>query len=627
MRKIRRPDRWYLAGALLILLAVTLLSYQDWSAFQGSAPEVQHSRELLQEIEQTLSAVRDAESGQRGFVLTGDPQYLTPYNTAMAALPAHVDRLLVLTNNDRPAHTRVVTLNSLIEEKLRELAETITLRQNEGFKAALDVINTDRGQHSMDDIRKIGVDLQNEVYTELLQGIRERQQQESRTRLTTALGAGVLFMFLILATIEIGRATADRDRLIGDLEAANNRTTASRDLLHTTLTSIGDAVIATDGSARVTFMNRVAENLTGWAEAEARDRRLQDVLTMVNEETRLPVENPAERALREGVVVGLANHTILIARDGVERPIDDSAAPIRDPQGKTIGVVLVFRDVTDRRQSEQQLLTLNRDLLRTNQDLQQFSYAASHDLKEPLRTVSNYLQLIRGRYKDKVLDEEAAQFFDIAANGAQRMHALVEALLEYSRTGEVGDAVLNPISVQQIVDQAIANLQSSISENQAEVSVGPLPVVNANPLYLTQVFENLIGNALKYRSGRPPRISIDAEERASECVFSVEDNGIGIAPEYHAQIFGIFKRLHGDEYPGTGIGLATCKKIVDRHGGTIWVESEPGKGSRFFFTIPRISQDSAAASGASLSAAGSGGSLSAAGPSGTRSASGGGTAA
>jgi len=333
-------------------------------------------------------------------------------------------------------------------------------------------------------------------------------------------------------------------------------------------------------------MNRVAEDLTGWTQAQAQGQQLSEVLALVNEETRRPVENPAEKALREGAIVGLANHTVLISRDGAERPVDDSAAPIRNPQGKIVGVVLVFRDTTTRRQSEEQLRRVNHDLMRTNQDLQQFSYAASHDLKEPLRTVTNYLQLIRSRYAGKVLDEQAGQLFEVAVAGAQRMHALVEALLEYSRAGEVGEGTLEPVPVDQVVTDVITNLQSAISETRADISLGPLPVVTANPLHLTQVFENLIGNALKYHSEQPPRISVTAEEGTGGWIFSVEDNGIGIPPEYQAQIFGIFKRLHGDEYPGTGIGLATCKKIVDRHGGTIWVESEPGKGSRFLFTLP-----------------------------------------
>ncbi|HEX5227979.1 MAG TPA: CHASE3 domain-containing protein [Bryobacteraceae bacterium] len=593
MRRIRRPGRWYLAGALLILVGVAFLSYQDWTAFQRSAPQVQHSRQMLQQVEDTMSSIRDAESGQRGFLLTGNPEYLDAYHVATAALPAELNALRRSVSNEPELRPRVDTLANLVTEKVSELQDTVQLRQAQGFQAALDVVQSNRGKHAMDDVRKIGADLENEIYAGLLQGIRERQQQGSRTRLTTAAGAAVLFLFLLFATFDIGRATSERDRLILDLASANERTTAGRDLLHTTLSSIGDAVVATDAGGRVTFMNGIAEALTGWTQAGAQGRQVEEVLQLINEDTRSPVENPVTQALQKGAIVGLANHTVLIARDGAERPIDDSAAPIRNAQAQTIGAVLVFRDVTRRRQAEEETQRLNRDLTRTNQDLQQFSYAASHDLKEPLRTVSNYLQLIRSRYSGKVLDEEAAKLFGVAVAGAQRMHALVEALLEYSRSGQIGPSTLESIRVDEVVRDAITNLQSSITEAGADVAQDPLPVLKADPLQLTQVFENLIGNAIKYRSEQPPRIRITATESAEDWVFAVEDNGIGIPPEYQAQIFGIFKRLHGSEYPGTGIGLATCKKIVERHGGDIWVESTPGQGSRFCFTLPRSAQPAA----------------------------------
>lgn len=588
MRRIPRPDRWYLAGALLILLAVTFLSYQDWSAFQRSAPLVQHNRQLLQQVEDTMSSIRDAESSQRGFLLTGDPEYLDAYKAAVNTLPSELSALRASVANEPALRTRVETLSSLIAEKLSELKETVTLRQTEGFQAALDVVQSNRGKHAMDDIRKVGVDTRNEVYEILLRGIRERQQQATRTRVTATLGAAVLFVFLLLATFQIGRAAAERDRLIADLASANERTTASRDLLHTTLTSIGDAVVATDQAGRVTFLNGVAEGLTGWTEAEAQGARLEDVLDLIDEETRQPAENPIAPALKGDAKDAQENQFLLISRaGGAETPIASSVSPIRNAQGHVIGAVLVFRDVTTRRESEAQLRGLNRDLQHINEDLQQFSYAASHDLKEPLRTVTNYLQLIRLRFSGKVLDSEAAKLFDIAVAGAQRMHALVEALLDYSRTGQVDEGALQLIPADRIVRDAMGNLQSSISECGAGIVIGPLPIVRGNALHLTQLFENLIGNALKYRSRQPPRIVVNAQESGQEWLFSVEDNGIGIPREYQAQIFGIFKRLHGDEYPGTGIGLATCKKIVERHGGTIWVESEAGQGAKFCFTLPR----------------------------------------
>ena len=593
MRRIRRPDRWYLASALCILLAVSLLSYQDWAAFQRSAPQVQHSRQLLQQIEDVLASIRDAESGQRGFVLTGNPAYLDSYNTAVAALPSQTNDLRLAVADEPTQRARVMVLENLVSRNLAELKETIALRQSQGFNAALAVVETNRGKQTMDDIRKVGEALQNEVYRGLMQGIRERQQQGARTRLTTALGSAALFVFLILATLDIGRATTERDRLISALEIANDRTTASRDLLHVTLSSIGDAVIATDENGQVTFMNGVAERLTGWTQAAAQNQPLHKVLAIVNEETRQTVENPAGKALREGVIVGLANHTILISRDGEERPIDDSAAPIRSGQGKVIGVVLVFRDVSARRTSEQQLMRLNEALIKTNQDLQQFAYAASHDLKEPLRTVTTCVQLVRQKYSGKQLDDEAGHLMDLAVAGSQRMHALVEALAEYSRAGEVTEPEIEQVPVESAVADAVASLQGRIEETKATVSCGPLPAVHANRLHLVQVFQNLIGNALKYRSEQPPCITVNASDGGKQWVFTVEDNGIGIPPEYQAQIFGIFKRLHGSEIPGTGIGLATCKKIVERRGGKIWVESEPGKGSRFSFSLPRNSSHGA----------------------------------
>ena len=501
-----------------------------------------------------------------------------------------MNKLEALVANDPALSTRVATLGGLISEKLVELQRDRRPRQNEGFQAALSVVETNRGKHTMDEIRKLGGDLQNEIDTSLQQGINQRQQLETQTRLTLAFGGVVLFVFLLLATFDIGRATAERDRLIVDLEAANHRTTASRDFLHTTLTSIGDGVIATDESGRVTFMNGVAEKLTGWKQAEAEGQSLQSVFSIVDEETRQPAQNPALRALREGLISDLANHTVLISRDGAELPIDDSAGPIRDPQGKVIGAVLVFRDISERHRSEKQRQRLNQELLRTNQDLRQFAYAASHDLKEPLRTVATCLQLARKKYTGQV-DGEAEQLIDLAVAGACRMHDLVEALLDYSQAGEVAEPAIEPVRADGVVRDAITNLQSAITETHALISLGQLPVVTANPLHLTQVFQNLIGNALKYRSEQPPRIKVTGLEQDQQWVFTVEDNGIGIQPEYQAQIFGIFKRLHGHEYPGTGIGLAICKKIVERHGGSIWVESEVGKGSRFSFTLPRNAAD------------------------------------
>ena len=224
------------------------------------------------------------------------------------------------------------------------------------------------------------------------------------------------------------------------------------------------------------------------------------------------------------------------------------------------------------------------ELARSNRELEQFAYVASHDLQEPLRMVASYTQLLARRYKDK-LDEDANEFIHYAVDGAMRMQALINDLLMISRVGTRGKP-LQPCEAGLSLEHALINLRMAIEEAGAEVTHDPMPRVVADVSQLTQLLQNLIGNAIKFHSGEQPRIHVGAQRRGHDWVISVKDNGIGIAPEFFERIFVIFQRLHGkQEYPGTGIGLAVCKKIVERHGGTIWVESEPDQGATFLFTL------------------------------------------
>ena len=225
------------------------------------------------------------------------------------------------------------------------------------------------------------------------------------------------------------------------------------------------------------------------------------------------------------------------------------------------------------------------ELARSNRDLEQFAYVASHDLQEPLRMVAMYTQLLAERYQGK-LDASADKYIHYAVDGALRMQALVQDLLAFSRVGRMGTDH-QEIESLDVVEIALKNLQSAIQESAAKISRGDLPVIVADRTQMVQLFQNLIGNAIKFRGADPPQIQITAEREESKWRFSVQDNGIGIAAKHLDEVFGIFKRLHTRaEYPGNGIGLAICKKIVEQHGGTIWVESQPKKGSDFRFTIP-----------------------------------------
>jgi PAS domain S-box-containing protein len=250
-----------------------------------------------------------------------------------------------------------------------------------------------------------------------------------------------------------------------------------------------------------------------------------------------------------------------------------------------ITAAFVARDVTAQKQAEEALLSQAEELRASNAELTRFAYVVSHDLQEPLRMVTSYLQLIEQRYGD-LLDENGRVFIDYAVDGATRMQQLINGLLTLSRVSTNGQ-VLQEVDSAVVFAQAMRNLAVAIRENQAMVTTGCLPVVSADAMQLTQLFQNLIANAIKFRTDRIPEIHVDAENENGRWLFRVQDNGIGIDMEYAKRIFGVFQRLHGrEQYPGTGIGLAICKKIVERHGGRIWVESEPGQGSSFFFFMP-----------------------------------------
>jgi PAS domain S-box-containing protein len=273
----------------------------------------------------------------------------------------------------------------------------------------------------------------------------------------------------------------------------------------------------------------------------------------------------------------------IVRDDGLRYHIYGSAKPIFDELGNVRRAFAAFIDITDRKRGERALQQSIDALSKANEELQQFAYAASHDLQEPLRTIASFTQLLERRHAG---DSEGSEYAALIVEGVSRMNTLISDLLQYSRIGAASDLKRTPIELGNALQWALLNLDRSIRDHKATVLFDSLPEVVANESQMVQLFQNLIGNSLKYKGDLPPLIQVGADEGEEEWVISVRDNGVGIEPQYSDRIFGVFKRLHGREIPGTGIGLAICRKIVENHGGRIWVESDGKNGSNFRFTLP-----------------------------------------
>jgi PAS domain S-box-containing protein len=342
-----------------------------------------------------------------------------------------------------------------------------------------------------------------------------------------------------------------------------------------------NAILMANQNGRIVQVNAKAEQYFGFERAELIGQYVDSLVpprlrNLPSGDLFAPHSGPSEPAAAQDL------HGL--RKDGSEFPIEVGVQPVVTE--REVLVLIAISDVTLQKRAEAALKKSAAELQRSNGELAQFAYVASHDLKEPLRKVSSFCQLIKDRYGEK-LDSDGRRYIDFAVDGAQRMQSLITDLLELSQVSS-SDRPPSPVNAGAALDAALDNLGAAIEEGGAEVSHGPLPIVMADATQLTQLFQNLIGNAIKFRGARRPEVRVEAVARDGEWLLSIRDNGIGIAPAHRDRIFGIFQRLHTrEEYPGTGIGLAVCKKIVERGGGRIWVESTPGEGTTFYFTFPQ----------------------------------------
>lgn len=385
-------------------------------------------------------------------------------------------------------------------------------------------------------------------------------------------------------------------------------------LLASIIDSSDDAIISKSLDGTITSWNRAAETMYGYKAEEI----LGKSIALLSHSERADEMRDILQRIKEGQRVDHYD-TLRLRSDGSTIAISLTVSPIRDLGGNIIGASSIARDITQRKQgeekfrhflehidaekkaldrvndelrmeisqrqkTEEELQAKSRELERSNADLEHFAYIASHDLQEPLRMVASYLELLAKRYQGQ-LDEKADKFIGYAVDGAARMQKLIEGLLAYARVERQGKA-LGATDCEAVLQATLLNLQVTIEEKSARVSHDPLPTVLGDADQLTILFQNLIGNALKFCQNQPPCVHIGATMQDSEWVFAVRDNGIGIVPEHAGRIFMMFQRLHTrTQYAGLGIGLAIAKKIVERHGGRMWVEAQSGQGSTFFFTL------------------------------------------
>jgi signal transduction histidine kinase len=453
-----------LAAACFVLLFVAELTYSTLARNKIDWEWVSHTLLVLEKLSDLQSQVGDAETSQRGFLLTGDDSYLRLCENSLQSIPQSINAIRQLTSDNPVQQGNIGRLASDVDARLATLLLVIQVRKREGLTATQNFVTAGEGELRMERIRADISGMKVEENRLLLIRNAELDLSAGRAKAFIIFGEALGFCFLLIA----------------------------------------GAIVQQEMSKR---------------------RRGEEEIRRLN--------------------------------------------------------VDLERRVTER---TRELAARSQDLERSNTELQQFAYVASHDLQEPLRTISSFSQLLARRYSSQ-LDDKAREFIAFTIDGCSRMQTLINDLLTFSRVGTECKP-LHPVRCDAVLDRALKNLRAAIQESGAEIRRTALPVVMADEVQLAQLFQNLIANSIKFRGSQSPQIDISAERKDTSWTIRVRDNGIGISPEHNQRIFVIFQRLHNrTEYSGTGIGLAVCKKIAERHGGRIWVDPAPGGGSIFSFTI------------------------------------------
>jgi len=606
-----------LGGAFLLVTLGVLVLFWTFGQMKEAAEDRSHTKIVISSADDLLSELRDAETGQRGYSLTGDEAYLEPYLAVRDGFSSHLKELRQLTLISA-AQKHLDTIAPLIDAKLVEMARVIELRRNQDMTGVLSAVGSGQGKRLMDSIRTEIISFVRIEEAELAQHEAEFQANMRRLFTVIVIASLLILMLALLFGYLIYRETQHRLKKLAllqtqhlleiqegtnkQLQQANVTLQVSEEKLAVTLNSIGDAVMATDAEGHVTLLNPLAEQLTGWTQAEAAGRPVEEIFRIINQETRQPSTIPVKETLAHGTIQGLANHTLLIARDGREYAIADSCAPIRNRDGEVVGAVLVFRDVTEQMEMEiglekahEELKELTCELKRAARAKSEFLANMSHELRTPLNSINGFSEVLCDETFGP-LNEKQKKYVNNVLTSGKHLLLLINQILDMAKV-EAGkmNLALSSLPMKSLLNDISLLVADMVGKKELQMVLDiaeDLPNIEADELKVKQIIYNLLSNAVKF-TPEGGKIGMGAKKVGSGIEVVVWDTGVGIASENMEKIFEGFFRVdtpYSRVTEGTGLGLPLSKKLVELHGGKFSVESEGlNKGASVRFTLPVVS--------------------------------------
>lgn len=606
------------AAAVLIIVVGALSLYASVQS-RRAVDLVNHTNQVRVALERTTRTLLEAESGQRGYLLTGDSSYLPPFTAARQDLDEEIAALRVLIADNPRQVRRVDSLATFSDHKLVDMTSSLALMEAGRRDSARALV--EQG-HSRSWGRRARAVLDSMATTEMaLLAIRQQAYNRRKSAVTIVDVAGSLAaaILAIVALASVRSGVTDLERARDTIESqreeleqqleesqalteelataneallgANAAVESARHTFELLLESAGEGVYGMDDHGNCTFINTAGAHMLGYERDELLGRNMHAAIHHHHPDGTPYADEqcPIYQAFRKGESVRVADE-VFIRKDGASVPVEYASSPVIE-DGHTVGAVVTFSDITQRRAAERDRERLISALARSNTELDQFAYVASHDLKAPLRGIANLSQWVEEDLGD--VSPDVHEKLTLMRGRVHRLEALIDGILQYSRAGRVRSPA-ERVDVGALLHEVVELLAPP-----PEISItidADMPTVVTERTPLQQVFMNLIGNAIKYNNRPGATVRVSAHDRGRFCAFSVADNGPGIAPEYHERIFGIFQTLESrDKVEGTGIGLSVVKKTVELRGGHITVTSAPGEGATFTFEWPRIAEEAQAA--------------------------------